>query len=66
MTPEQAMSVLVSAFRQQEIPQDTIDLYISKLRDINGPLLEATVNKLVETCPFFPTIAEIRLTAGGI
>lgn len=62
----QAVGVLVTAFRQEQVSEATVELYVAKLSDIAEPLLAATVSKIVDTSRFFPSIAEIRLTAAQL
>lgn len=57
---------LVAAFRQESVAENTVNLYIEKLEDVNPPLLRAAVDRLIETRTFFPAIAEIRHTAAEL
>ncbi|KKK65591.1 hypothetical protein LCGC14_2972610, partial [marine sediment metagenome] len=66
MKPKEALAILLSAFRQEKIEEDTIGLYVKKLSDIQPALLEATIHRIVDRSKFFPAIAEIRETAAGI
>lgn len=67
MTVKEALATLFSAFPDDRHAQpETIRLYERKLSDIPGPLLETTINKLVDTAKFFPSIAEIRHIAAGL
>ena len=66
MKPKEALAILLSAFRQDKIEEDTISLYIKRLSDIQPALLEATIHRIVDRSKFFPAIAEIRETAAGI
>lgn len=67
MTPKAALATLRAAFpRGQDLSPSTIDLYLLRLKDIPGALLETAVNRIIYTSKFFPTIAEIRHTAAEV
>jgi hypothetical protein len=57
---------LIAAFRKDSIPEDTAAIYVEKLQDIPGELLRATVERLIETRTFLPSIGEIRLMAAEL
>lgn len=62
----QAVGVLVTAFRQENVSEATVELYVAKLADIPERLLAATVSKLIDTARFFPSIAELRHMAAAL
>lgn len=66
MKPKEALAVLVAAFSREKIEPVTVSLYVQKIKDIPDEVLEATVNRLVDTAKFFPSIAEIRETAAHL
>lgn len=53
---------LVSAFGVA-VDTDRVEIYVLNLSDVNPPLLEAAVNRVIGTAKFFPSIAEIRHAA---
>jgi len=59
MTPLEAVSALIAAF-DKEKDEYTVKLYVAKMTGINPQLLEATIERIIDTSRFFPTIAEIR------
>ena len=61
-----AVAALVATFHREKIPQATVEIYTKHLSDIQPPLLTATMERIVETCKFFPSIAEIRETAARL
>ena len=67
MTPKEAVAVLAAGFlRDRVLPPETVEIFASKLSDINPVLLEATIHRLLEQARFFPTIAEVRQTAAAL
>lgn len=66
MKAKEAVAVLVAAFSRERLEPVTVSLYVKKLSDIPGDVLESTVNRLVDTAKFFPSIAEIRETAAKV
>jgi len=66
MTPREAVAVLMAAFRQDNITQATGDLYTNELRNIHPTLLKETIQRLVRSVKFFPSISEIQNTAAAI
>ena len=66
MTPKEAVALLVAAYRQEEIESPTVKLYESSLKDISPDLLAQTVQSVVRSSRFFPSIAEIRETAATL
>ena len=63
---QEQVAVLVAAFSRETISDATVALYVTKLSDIDGPLLAAAVNRLVDSSRFFPTIAELREMAARL
>ena len=69
MTPKEALAVLAATFLpNKDLPRPTVDIYVAKLGDIHGPLLETTIHRLIETWRFstLPPIAVIRQTAAEL
>lgn len=66
MRPKEALAVLVAAFRTEKLAEPTVRLYEHKLADIPPGVLAATVDRLVDTARFLPTVAEIRETAARL
>lgn len=60
-----AVSRLMAAFRQ-DARDETIAIYAEKLSDMRPDVLAATIDRLIETVKFFPSIFEIRHCAGGL
>jgi len=63
--PEQ-VALLSAAFPRENIPPETLSIYVSKLGDIESDLLAATVNRIIEESRFFPTISELRRMAAHL
>ena len=62
-----AVAVLMSAYRQDNLPEETIALYESKLGEINPQLMEAAIHRVLERHEFgFPAIAVIRRHAAEL
>lgn len=57
---------LALAFPGQKLEMETLGIYVARLRDIPGWLLNQTIDQLIESAAFFPKIAEIRETAAKI
>ena len=67
MTPKEAVAVLRAAFpKHQDLPPETVRLYVKKLSDIAPELLETVVDLVIDRGQFFPSIAELRETAGRL
>lgn len=62
MTPMQAVSTLLSAFRQ-EVNPETVALYAKRFADMPPALVAATVDHILDNSKFFPSISEIRVSA---
>lgn len=62
----EAVKTLKAAYPAATIPNETLTIYAEKLADIPAPLLDATVNRVIESSRFFPTIAELRQCAGRL
>ena len=63
MTSSEALklvSVLKAAYPRQEMGEDTIEVYVSFLSDLNYREADQAVRGVITTSRFFPTIAEIR------
>lgn len=60
------VALLKAAFPRTELSRETLAIYATKLADIDGQLLAAAVNRLIEDVKFFPTIAEIRKMAARL
>jgi hypothetical protein len=56
---------LMAAFRQEQ-NQQTVEIYVEKLQDVNPPLLTAAVERVIERGRFFPSIAEVRYAAAEL
>ena|SRR5438132_3183678 len=59
MTPREALAALVAAFRTADVSPSTVALYVERLGRIDGALLGSAVARAVDTCRYFPTIAEL-------
>lgn len=57
------VAVLMGAFPGARITQETTAVYERMIRDLEYPLANAAVERLLATCKFMPTVAEIRETA---
>jgi hypothetical protein len=57
------LAVLGAAYPRQDVSEGTAKLYCEFLADIPYGVAEAAVKKLIATCKYFPTIAEIRREA---
>lgn len=67
MTVKEALAMLFSAFPSERYAQSaTIALYEKKLSDIPPDVLGATVNRLIDTAKFFPSIADFRHVAADL
>ena len=51
---------LASGYPSVAVTEETMDLYIRELYDVPLNLLQRGVAQALETCHFFPTIAELR------
>ncbi len=54
------LAPMFASFPQTKADKNTVDNYVSMLRDIAPDALAAAVLRVKATCKFFPTIAEIR------
>lgn len=61
-----AVKRLMAAFRKDVISEDTAAIYLERLVDIPAELLKATIDRLIDTETFFPSIGEIRRTAAEL
>lgn len=62
----EAVQKLVAAFPTATVPEATLVLYAEKLADIPPELLAATVDRLIESSRFLPTISELRQCAARL
>ncbi|HEY6108673.1 MAG TPA: hypothetical protein VIV56_07200 [Gemmatimonadales bacterium] len=60
------IAVLRRAFPSERMPQETVELYLERLADIEPALLEAAVSRLVDEARFLPKIAEVRHVAAKL
>lgn len=63
MTDEQIavlMGMLASAYPNREVSRPTTRVYAMMLQDLDYPVAEAAIQKLIFTSQYFPSIAEIR------
>lgn len=61
----EAVARLIAAYRQ-DIKQESAVIYAEKLADIPAELLDAAVDRLINSQKFFPAISEIRHAAARI
>ncbi len=54
------LAPMFASFPTTKADRNTVDNYVSMLRDIAPDVLAAAVLRVKATCKFFPTIAEIR------
>lgn len=59
------INLLSASFARDNIKTPTIIVYVKMLADVPDELLEYSVNECIQTCKFFPTIAEIREKANN-
>lgn len=50
---------LAAFYPNQTIPDPTVDAYCKRLQGVPGDVLNAAFERCVETCKWFPTLAEI-------
>ena len=63
MIPSEAMrlvATLKATYPRQEIREETVEVYVRFLSDLDHAAAEQAVGRIVATSRFFPTIAEIR------
>ena len=69
MTFEQTqalIAVLSSAYPRATIPEATVHAYHRHLEDLPYQLAQAAVTATIDTCTYFPTIAEFRAQAARL
>ena len=67
MTAKEALAVLVATYlRDKDLPDATVNIYVAKMGEIHGELLEAVIHRVIERSRFFPSIAELRQTAAEL
>jgi len=54
------VSKLVAAFGKDGIGEETIEVYVNGLTDVEGHLLAKAVHRIILTRKFFPRLAEVR------
>jgi hypothetical protein len=54
------MAVLGAAYPRQEVNEGTAKLYCELLADLPYNVAETVIKRMIATCKYFPTIAEIR------
>ncbi len=54
------VAVMVAAFPNAKVTADTSSVYERMLADLDYPVANAAVERLLATCKFMPTVAEIR------
>ena len=54
---------LTYAYPSQKLERQTLEVYLEKLADIPGYLLERAVDKHIKSSKWFPRVAELRDTA---
>lgn len=57
------VAVLVAAFPNSKLTDDTVGIYVRMLADLDYPAANAAVEKLLATSKWPPTVAEIREAA---
>lgn len=50
----------------KDLTPETAALYAEKLQDVPSELLEATVNAIIDSARFFPSVSELRVTAARL
>mgnify|MGYP001571675291 CR=1 FL=1 len=66
MTPKEALAVLKAAYRTPDLEDATIRLYVGKLAAVPPRVLGAVVDRAIERCRFFPSIAELLEVASAL
>lgn len=66
MTPKEALAVLKAAYRIADLEEETIRLYVKKLASVPHQVLGAVVDRAIERCKFFPSIAELLEAASAL
>lgn len=67
--PQQVLAVLETlshAYRERRLEKDTVELYMRLLSDIPIYYLQRAAEEHINTCSFFPRIAELRRLAAKI
>ncbi len=54
------VAVLIASYPQARIEKNTAEIYERMIRDLDYPAVNASVEQLLATAKFLPTIAEIR------
>jgi len=54
------MTLLTAAYPRQELSQETTEVYVQYLQDLELKAARAAIDRLVATSEWFPTVAEIR------
>ena len=60
------INYLVDAYPRQEIPPETINVYVAELQDVRPQLLMSAARAWVRHSRFFPSVAELRETAKAL
>lgn len=60
------LTVTAKSFSYARIDSDTIVFYVKMLTELDYPVLEAAIRKILRTAKYFPTIAEILAAADDV
>lgn len=56
----EVLATLKDAYPRERIERSTLVVYVHSLRDIPGDVLAAIVQEIIDTSPWFPSVAAIR------